>query len=193
MQFFAFDSAENKLRIDEYSILLVKEFKDLWNQDRNKCKQDKSGKLRLRAYRELTYIYLMLDFKSPYFQYSEGDKHESALLDSELTADELKDDLFIKAYNKYKEIQDSDPILSLIKTAHRTLYKTQVFLDNIDFNTDVDVDGRPLFKPKDVMDTIGSINKMRTNLIELETAHKSSLAAGESKVRGDIEIGWDEA
>lgn len=29
MNFFVFDNAENKLRIEEYSILLVKEFNDL--------------------------------------------------------------------------------------------------------------------------------------------------------------------
>lgn len=29
MNFFVFDNADNKLRIDEYEILLVKEFKDL--------------------------------------------------------------------------------------------------------------------------------------------------------------------
>lgn len=28
-QIFIFDNAENKLRIDEYTILLIKEFKDL--------------------------------------------------------------------------------------------------------------------------------------------------------------------
>ena len=29
MNFFVYDNAENKLSIDEYSVLLVKEFKDL--------------------------------------------------------------------------------------------------------------------------------------------------------------------
>jgi len=29
MNFFVFDNAENKLTIEEYSVLLVKEFKDL--------------------------------------------------------------------------------------------------------------------------------------------------------------------
>ena len=67
MNFFVYDNAENKLSIDEYSVLLVKEFKDLWDITRNKCKEDKTGKLRLRAYKELTYIYLVLDYKSPYF------------------------------------------------------------------------------------------------------------------------------
>ena len=59
MNFFIFNSADNTLEIDEYSILLVKEFKDLWDINRNKCKEDKSGKLRLRARKEITYIYLV--------------------------------------------------------------------------------------------------------------------------------------
>ena len=41
-------------------------------------------------------------------------------------------------------MQECDPILSLIKTAQRTLYKSKIFLDNIDFNEDVFED--PLFK-----------------------------------------------
>ena len=90
MNFFVYDNAENRLSIDEYSILLVKEFKDLWDITRNKCKEDKTGKLRLRAYKELTYIYLVLDYKSPYFQYLEKDKHESALDDSGLKEEDLK-------------------------------------------------------------------------------------------------------
>ena len=146
MNFFVYDNAENRLSIDEYSILLVKEFKDLWDITRNKCKEDKTGKLRLRAYKELTYIYLVLDYKSPYFQYLEKDKHESALDDSGLKEEDLKDEKFLAAYRKYQEIQESDPILSLIKTAFKTLHKMQVFLDNIDFNLDVDADGRPLYK-----------------------------------------------
>ena len=56
MQFFLFNNETNSLEINEHSILLVKEFKDLWDQGRNKCKEDKTGKLRLRAFKELTYI-----------------------------------------------------------------------------------------------------------------------------------------
>ena len=66
-QIFIFDNAENKLRIDEYTILLIKEFKDLWDIERNKCAEDKQGTLRIKAFKEFTYIYLMLDYKSPYF------------------------------------------------------------------------------------------------------------------------------
>ena len=131
-----------------------------------------------------------MDFKSPYFQYLEKDKHEAALDDSGLSEKDLKDETFLKAYHKYQEIRDADPILSLIQTAYKTLHKMQVFLDNIDFNMDVDADGRPLYKPKDVIADIKSISEIRKQLKELETMHKSDLAAGGDKVRGDAELGF---
>ena len=190
MDFFVFDDVTNTLRINECPILLIKEFKTLWDKDRNKCKEDKTGNERLRAFKEFTYIYLMLDFKSPYYKYLEQEKHEAAMSDSGLTDDNLKNPEFIDAYNKYQEILYSDPILSLIKTAYRTLYKTQVFLDSIDF-TEIDDMGKPLYKPKDVMLDISTIGKMREALNELEEKHKNSLSA-DSNVRGDVELGFDE-
>ena len=190
MDFFVFDDVTNTLRINECPILLIKEFKTLWDKDRNKCKEDKTGNERLRAFKEFTYIYLMLDFKSPYYKYLEQEKHEAAILDSGLTDEDLKNPEFIDAYNKYQEILYSDPILSLIKTAYRTLYKTQVFLDSIDF-TEIDDMGKPLYKPKDVMLDISTIGKMREALNELEEKHKNSLSA-DSNVRGDEELGFDE-
>ena len=132
----------------------------------------------------------MLDFKSPYYKYLEQEKHEAAISDSGLTEEDLKNPEFIEAFNKYQEILYSDPILSLIKTAYRTLYKTQVFLDSIDF-TEVDDMGKPLYKPKDVMLDISTIGKMREALNELEEKHKNSLSA-DSNVRGDVELGFDE-
>lgn len=131
-----------------------------------------------------------MDFKSPYFQYLEKDKHECALDDSGLTETDIKDETFLKAFRKYQEIQDADPILSLIKTAYRTLQKMQVFLDNIDFSMDVDVDGRPLYKPKDVIADLKSIKDVRAQLQELETAHKRDLAEGSNAVRGGAELGF---
>jgi len=183
MQIFIFDNATNSLRIDDYSILLVKEFAKLWEPERNKCKEDKKGELRLRAYKEFTYIYLVLDFKSPYFKYLERDKHEAALADSGLEESNLEDEDFLAAFRKYREIQEEDPILALIKTAYATIYKMRVHLDNINFE-DVDVDGKPIYKPKDVIADLTSISKVRAELQTLEQLHKTGLAAQE-KTRGD--------
>lgn len=187
MQLFIFDNNTNTLRIDDYSILLIKEFANLWEPNRNKCKEDKTGEKRLLAYKEFTYIYLVLDFKSPYFKSPIKDRQDAALIDSGLTEDNLKDETFIEAFNKYEELQNADPILTSIKVAYRTLYKYQVYLDNIDF-TEVDVDGKPIHKAKDILASIGEISKMRTQLQELEQMHKTDLAA-QSKLRGDVELG----
>ena len=102
MQIFIYDNATNTLRIDDYSILLVKEFAKLWETERNKCKEDKSGELRLRAYKEFTYIYLVLDFKSPYFKYLEQEKHIAALADSGLKEEDLQDEDLLAAFRKYR-------------------------------------------------------------------------------------------
>ena len=190
MNLFSYDETNNTLRIDEPTIFLVKEFAALLDDKRNKCPEDKTGKKHLKAFKELTYIFLMLDFKSPYFRYLEKDKHEAALADSGLNHADLKDPEFVNAFLKYQEIQDADEILLLIKTAQRTLYKTRVFLDNIDYS-EVDDMGRPIYKPKDVMADIDSISKMRKNLLSLEEEHKSSLGQT-SNVRGGVELGFDE-
>ena len=187
MQIFIFDNATNSLRIDDYSILLVKEFAKLWEPERNKCKEDKKGEQRIRAYKEFTYIYLVLDFKSPYFKYLEKDKYEAALVDSGLTEEDLKDEDFLAAFRKYREIQDEDPLLSLIKTSYRTLYKLQVHLDGIDFS-ELDADGKPIWKPKDVIADIKSIGVMRAELKALEELHKTNMEA-ETAVRGGVSLG----
>lgn len=187
MQLFIYDNTTNSLRIDDYSILLVKEFAKLWEPQRNKCKEDKSGELRLRAYKEFTYIYLVLDFKSPYFKYIEKDKHEAALADSGLKEEDLKDEDFLNAYHKYEELQEADPILALIKTAYHTIYKMRIHLDSIDFS-ETDIDGKPLYKPKDVIGDLTSISKIRTELQTLEQLHKTNQEAAQA-VRGGIELG----
>jgi len=188
MDIFIFDNTTNRIFINEHTILLVKEFKDLWNVERNKCKEDPTGELRLRAYKEFTYLYLYLDWKSIYHKYLEQEKKEAALIDSGLTEEELQDEVFKTAVDKYREIQDSDRILSLIKTAYRTLYKTEVFLDNIDFNNDVDEMGKPIFTPANVMKDIAGIAKMRKELQTLEEEYKSGLKA-QSKIRADQDPG----
>lgn len=51
---FLYDNATGSLRINEYGILLIKEFKTLWDPERNKCKEDPKGLKRLRAWKNLS-------------------------------------------------------------------------------------------------------------------------------------------
>lgn len=187
MQIFIFDNATNSLRIDDYSILLVKEFAKLWEPERNKCKEDKKGEQRIRAYKEFTYIYLVLDFKSPYFKYLEMDKHEAALADSGLTEDNLKDEDFVAAFRKYKEIIETDPYLRLLKSAYRHLHKMEVELDSIDYS-ERDCDGKPIYKMSDQLKNYSEIGKQYAVLKTLEEQYKTSQEA-EAAVRGGVPLG----
>jgi hypothetical protein len=98
----------------------------------------------LRAWKEFKYIWLFADFKSPYQQYLEMEKHKAALEDSGLTQEEWEDPTFRAAVRKYIEIKDSSRILSLIKTAYRTLEKMRVSLDNIDLEERDPVNNKPI-------------------------------------------------
>jgi hypothetical protein len=71
MKFFLFDNVNNSVVVNEPEILLVKEFSELWTNDRNKTKADPTGLKKSRAFRELTYIWLMCDWSSPYSDYTE--------------------------------------------------------------------------------------------------------------------------
>ena len=190
MDLFIFNNDLQRLEINEYSILLIKEFAALWNEDSNISKEDPKGIKRLRAYREFAYIYLALDYKSPYFEYLEQEKHQAAMEDSGLTEKEINDETFIPAYRKYIELKDSSRILSLIKTAFRTLEKMRVFLDSIDFNERDELNGgKYINDPKKIMESLTQIGKMDAYLKELELTYKKGLKA-QSKLRADNEPGF---
>ena len=62
MNVFVYDNANSKLEINEPEIFLIKEFKALSDRDKTKNKS--------KLWKELTYIYLAIDWKSLYSQYS---------------------------------------------------------------------------------------------------------------------------
>ena len=76
MKVFVYNNASGELELNEPEILLIKEFEGLWEKGRNKCKEDPTGVRRLRAFREFKYIFLMLDWLSPYSQFDEQERQE---------------------------------------------------------------------------------------------------------------------
>lgn len=187
---FLYDNATGSLKLNTYEILLVKEFEALWDLDRNKCSEDTTGQKRLRAWREFKYIWLFVDWKSPYQQYLEMEKHKAAMEDSGLSEEEWNDSVFRAAVRKYIEIKDSSRVLSLIKTANRTLEKMRVSLDNIDLEERDLVSNKPIWKAKDVLADIASIGTMMDKLKELELNYKKDVMESNNKLRGDITPGF---
>lgn len=179
MNVFIYDNENNRIEINEPEILLIKEFKALSDRDKTK------GKTRL--WRELTYIYLAIDWKSLYNQYSEQERHVEALSDSGLTETEFNDPIFREACRKYKALQESNKSIKMLRAAMTAADQfIDYFTDIVDLN-ERDVNGKPIFTAEKVMKEVGMLNKVHEELITLENRVKKELAEKSTLRAGAIE------
>ncbi len=179
MNVFIYDNGNNRLEINEPEILLIKEFKALSNRDKTKNKS--------RLWKELTYIYLAIDWKSLYNQYSEQERHQEALADSGITEEEFNDPLFREACRKYKSLQESNKSIKMLKAAMNAADQfIDYFTDIVDLN-ERDINGKPIFTAEKVMKEVGMLNKVHEELITLENRVKKELAEKSTLRAGAIE------
>ena len=188
MKFFVYDNVSGNVSIEKENILLIKEFEDLLADTRNKTKDDKTGKKKERAFRELKYIYLFFDWESPYFQFPEQERHTESLKDSRLTDEEFNDPLFRAACRKYDDIQNSSLDIKLLKAAMSAVDKQIFYLNNVDLQERDGITGKPIFKSKDLIAEIKGCKDLISSLRELELQVKKGLDT-ESSIRGNTEVG----
>ena len=179
MNVFIYDNENNRIEINEPEILLIKEFKALSDRDKTKNKS--------KLWKELTYIYLAIDWKSLYNQYSEQERHVEALSDSGLTEAEFNDSIFREACRKYKALQDSNKSIKMLRAAMTAADQfIDYFTDIVDLN-ERDVNGKPIFTAEKVMKEVGMLNKVHEELITLENRVKKELAEKSTLRAGAIE------
>ena len=179
MNVFIYDNGNNRLEINEPEILLIKEFKALSDRDKTKNKS--------RLWKELTYIYLAIDWKSLYNQYSEQERHTEALSDSGITEEEFNDPIFREACRKYKSLQESNKSIKMLRAAMNAADQfIDYFNDIVDLN-ERDVNGKPIFTAEKVMKEVGMLNKVHEELITLENRVKKELAEKSTLRAGAIE------
>ena len=172
IKFFAYDTTKNKIVVNEPEILLVKEFADLWTNERNVTPEDKDGHLKTRGFRELIYIYMAIDWGAPGSKDTPENRRQQALEASRLTEEELKDPVFLAACKKYQELQDSSSTIGpMIQMFRNKLYEIKVFIESIDYNERTD-SGTPVFKVKDTFDSMQQLSKVMTSLKQLEAEYK---------------------
>lgn len=188
IKFFAYDSAENKIIINEPEILLVKEFADLWTNERNICKEDPTGKKKLRGFRELIYIYMAIDWGAPGSKDTPANRHKYALEASQLTDEEYNDPVFKAACRKYQELQNSSSVIGqMVETYQNNIHKMKIFIDSIDYNERTDT-GAPVFRIKDTLTEMQNLSKALQALKELEAQYKEEQDEA-SGLRGDTQAG----
>lgn len=173
---FVFNNKQ--LEINEPEILLVKEFKALLNRDKN------------RVMRELAYIYLAIDWKSPYNQYTEQERHEEALADSGLTEEEFNDPLFREACRKYRRLQDSNLSIQMLNACKQGAEQLiEYFTTIVDLN-ERDANGKPVFDAKKHFETMAQMHKMHDELVTLEAKVKKELSE-QPTTRAGVDEGFD--
>lgn len=189
MKYFTVDKSTGSLDFSDSRILLIKEFKALLDSTRNKSKSDPKGEIKERAQKEFTFMFLYLDWESPYFKYPEEDRQQAAFDDSGLTEEQMNDPEFIEACKKYNELQDKIQELRLLKGCMLTIESIIYYLEHIDVNERNPSDGKPIYKTKDVIMEIKNARELIKTVRDLEKEVKEGVS-DESSVRGGVELGY---
>ena len=184
---FQYDNVSNRIDLNIPEILLVKEFAELMKCERNICKEDPKGVYGLRAFREFTYMWLAIDWKSIYADYTEQERHREALRDAGITEEEFNDPEFRAACRKYRAIQDSNRSIKLLQAAQSTVDKFIDYFNNVDPEERDPLTGKPIFKVKDLMSEISSLSKVHDELTALEGMVKKELSEQSSIRAGAVE------
>lgn len=186
---FQYDNMKNRVELNLPEILLVKEFATLIEPKRNICKEDPKGEKCLRAFREFTYIWLAIDWKSVYSDYSEQERHEEALKDAHMTEEEFNNPEFRAACRKYREIQESNRSVRMLQAAQTTVDNFIEYFTNIVDLNDRDANNKPIFKVKDIISEISSLSKVNEELKILESQVKKEMMET-TNIRGGVTDGF---
>ena len=182
---FLYDNVNNRIELNVPEILLVREFAELMKNERNICKDDPTGKYGLRAFREFSYIWLAIDWKSIYADYTEQERHQEALRDSGITEEEFNNPEFRAACRKYRQIQESNRSIKLLKAAQTAVDEFIDYFNNLDLQERDATTGKYLNKTKDVMAEMSNISKVLEELQTLESLVKKDLTDN-SNMRGGV-------
>ena len=186
---FQYDNMHNRVELNMPEILLVKEFSELVKCERNICKEDPKGIQGLRAFREFTYIWRAIDWKSPYSDFNERERHQEALNDSGITEEEFNNPEFRAACRKYRQLQESNRSIKMLQAAQNTVDNFIDYFNTVVDLSERDANGKPVFKTKDIISEISSLSKVHEELKILEGQVKKEMMETTS-IRGGATDGF---
>lgn len=188
MNIWDYNQKTGRAQLLTADLVLIDEFKKLLEPSRNKCDEDPSGLEHIRADREFTYIYLAIDWKSPYANYSNQEKHEAALKDAHISEEEWNNPEFRAACRKYVSIQDSNRYVRLLQAAQEVTDKIIDYFHNVDLQ-EQDEQGKYLVKVKDVQAAMKEAADQIETLKQIESLVKKEVME-QSQIRGGAVEGF---
>jgi hypothetical protein len=114
----------NNVIIKEPIILAIKQFKEIWDSDKSKNKS--------KAYKDLSYLYLRYDFKSPYRNaYTSKELPEVLKRDLDLDSTWEESDILKEAGKKYLDLQTTKS-LKVLMAAESALEQITSYFNDFD-------------------------------------------------------------
>ena len=160
---FDYDQKTGTVILNSADLALIDEFRTLIKRDKD------------RADKEFTYIYLAIDWKSPYSGYSELERHEAALQDAHITEEEWNDPSFRAACRKYRALQESNRYVRLLKSAELVTDKIVDYFNNVDLEERDEQTGKYVNKVADIQKAMENAAKQIEVLKQIESMVKKEI------------------
>ena len=135
---------------------------------------------------ELTFIYFMIDHKSPFAVY-EWDQRNIEVKNS-IFGEKKKwtpSKKVLEACNKYEKLIETSAV-RLLKAAKESVVKLEKYFRDIDL-TMMDDNGKPIFHAKDLIANLSNMGKVVDGLTRLEDIVKKEEQAANTN-RGGVEV-----
>jgi len=152
-----FELNNNQIVIDPNKLALPW-VKAIWDTDKSKDKTT--------AFKDLSYIYFLVDYKSPFFSYPEETRKtmilEQVIRDPKWFPTEIVRE-GIEAYKKITQTQT----MGLLEDARALIEKLRFYFREADFS-ELDDQGKLVYSPKDAVSNLGNLGKIVESINVLE-------------------------
>lgn len=178
-----------EVELNKEWIMMVPEFATLIRRDKG-SQGDYRGDKKLKARKELAYLYFCLDFTSPLREWDEESRCLEALRYTGLSAEDI-DDKVQEAWEVYEQLLlMAAPSLKTLISIRKGRAKLDLYFEEVDFDKR-DKLGKVLYTPKDYMDNITKLSTMDRAIREYEKQVEAELKA-DTGIRGKATLGGKE-
>lgn len=184
MELLVYDH-EKHIAVVHPTLRTIEEFNKIIRRDRG-SKGDAQGRIKLKACKELAYVYHMVRHDSPYVAYDEELRSKKIIEDVFKDEPDWKPDKVVNdAIAKYEELYET-PMVRLLKSSLGAIEKMSQYFDDIDFSK-TDKKGGLLYAPKDVITAMSKLGDMVKTVGDLKKQVEQELS-GAGEVRGGVKL-----
>lgn len=187
MRLFEIDPDTQLVSLNKPWIQLIPEFNELLKRDKG-SKGDYRGDKKLKATKEFTFIYHMVDFGSPLRDWNEDEKFKESLRYAELEESDIDEKVLIAKKHYHSLFLKAARSLRTYKSMLKAVDGMDLYFENLDF-TQKDKKGELVNDPISVANTIAKMDNVYTAIKNFEKRVEDELKSESTGIRGTAELG----